>query len=436
MPLRRRPDATGRLKAVLALPEGQESCPALLAAVGDPSLDVARAALQRLVRVGCAREAEALRERLFTVDIGLVPDCARTLRALGDRESAAVASARLSDPLPATRKTAALALRELAEPSARGALCVALADTNASVRASVVDALARLPADDATLTAVAELLHDADPVVRAAAVDALARLATTPDSCLAGIVADPSSVVRRHLARAAGRLGSPLVAALAGDPDADVRADLADALAACRCSPGCSETPARRCGATPAPRSSPQETPTPVPRWCRRWPTRTWSSVNERCAGCANCSAMRSSLPWRQRCLQLTRDSGECSSTHCRGAIQRRDRCRPCHFATIPSPPCVSPSLTPSRLPRMRRRSPGLWSGLRPTPTPTFATRRRLPSRSVPAILIVGGLAKRATISELSRDRDGDIRDGLRVRALGIRGVPIDTLQDAGRLTD
>jgi len=195
VPLRRKPDATGRLRAVLALHEERESCAALLAAVDDPSLDVARAALERLARVGCAREAEALRERLFAVDIGLAPDCARALRALGDRESTAVASVRLADPLPSIRKTAALVLRELADPSAREAPCAALADPNASVRVSVIDALARLPTDDATLTAIGELLHDADSTVRASAVDAVARLVTAPGSTLSNIVDDPSPKV-------------------------------------------------------------------------------------------------------------------------------------------------------------------------------------------------------------------------------------------------
>jgi HEAT repeat protein len=203
----------------------------LLAAVNDPSLDVARAALERLARLGDPRLAEALRQRLFSVDIGLAPDCARVLRALGDRESTAVASGRLADPLPSIRKTAAIILGELADSAARRVLQAALADPNASVRASVIGALGRLPAEDATLAAVARTLDDADMTVRASAVDAIARLAAAPGRFLSAASADPSAAVRRHLARVASRLDQPLVTALAGDGDADVRAELASALA-------------------------------------------------------------------------------------------------------------------------------------------------------------------------------------------------------------
>ncbi|MEX0674750.1 MAG: HEAT repeat domain-containing protein, partial [Gaiellaceae bacterium] len=206
-----------RLRDVRALPADRSACPALLAAAGDPSPDVARAALERLARLGGAEEAARLRAGLIDADLGLVPDVARTLRALGDERAAAVALAALREPRLSKRLAAATALRELVDPRARDALLGALRDPIAGVRRLAAGGLARLGEDELTERALARLLDDTDAWVRAAAVEALAAVAADPDLRLEPALADPEPSVRRVLARLAGRLGRGLVTPLHAD---------------------------------------------------------------------------------------------------------------------------------------------------------------------------------------------------------------------------
>jgi HEAT repeat protein len=213
------------------LPEDVASCADLLGAAADPSLHVARAALRRLTRLGGEREAAVLRERLLSVDLGLVPAYARALRALGDGGAAAVARRGLEDASPRVRIASALALRELADPRSAPALRAPGSDPVAGVRRSSVRALGRVEADAETETVCATTLRDRDGDVGAATVRALAEISAELDAGLGPALDDPVREVRREVAPLAARLDPRLIRRLAQDEDADVRSETLWALA-------------------------------------------------------------------------------------------------------------------------------------------------------------------------------------------------------------
>ena len=223
---RRALDPSARLQAVNDLPQEPVSCVALLEAASDPSLDVARAALARLSKLGGEREAAALRARLLSVDLGVVPAYATTLRVLADLEAAGVARRGLTDPSPTVRIAAALALRELRDPASRRGLLLAVGDPISGVRRFALDAVAQLGPDLETEDVCGAALHDPDAEVRAAAVRALAHVASDAEGRLADVRDDPAPRVRHELARLSPRLGDALVRSIVlGDSDPDVRAE-------------------------------------------------------------------------------------------------------------------------------------------------------------------------------------------------------------------
>lgn len=226
-------DPTARLRAVLALPEEPASTPALLAAVEDVSLDVARAALRRLVPLAGPAEIAALRELLLDLDIGLVGDTAAALRELGDAGASGVAAAALEAPSSSRRQKAALALRELRDPASQGVLVTALGDGAAPVRRLAVEALGRLPAEPESLAACRRALADQDASVRAAAVRVLAATDPAGQEPLRRLAADPVDSVRAALASVACTLDQETAERLLADADADVRVAALAALARC-----------------------------------------------------------------------------------------------------------------------------------------------------------------------------------------------------------
>jgi HEAT repeat protein len=225
-------DPTTRLRAVRSLPGVAASCGALLEAVDDPSRDVAKAALDRLARLGGAAEAAELRRRLLRLDLGLVAACAATLRALQDGEAAGVAASGLRDRSPTVRIAAAIALRELASPATAADLRRALGDPIAGVRRAAVEALGALGPSVVNADACARLVDDPSADVRSAAVTTLLSITNDPERSVQGRIDDPAPRVRVALARGANRLRSSLVVGLECDDDADVREQTAWTLAA------------------------------------------------------------------------------------------------------------------------------------------------------------------------------------------------------------
>jgi len=109
-----RVDATERLRAVQATRAPGE----LVASLDDPSPEVVRAAIARLVDLEGQRAAGALRDRLFEVDLSLVADVAGALRRVGDSEAVEVAVEALGDGRYSRRLAAVRALGALDDPRA------------------------------------------------------------------------------------------------------------------------------------------------------------------------------------------------------------------------------------------------------------------------------------------------------------------------------
>jgi len=217
----RRVDATKRLRAVQASGSPQE----LIESLDDPSPEVARAAIARLVELESQHAAAPLRSRLLDVDLCLVADIATALRRIGDREAVELAMAALGDERYSRRLAAVRALGALGDERAAKSLETMLRDDVAGVRAAALDAMAQLrgpgPVDAAA--DCARLLSDAVPHVRIAAVRALARLVTHPGDVLAPAAEDEDRLVRLEVAQHAARLPEHAAHALLTDPDLRVR---------------------------------------------------------------------------------------------------------------------------------------------------------------------------------------------------------------------
>lgn len=136
----RRIDATQRLRAVQASPSPAD----LIESLDDPSPEVIRAAIARLVELEGPRAAETLRVRLLDVDLSLVADVAGALRRIGDKAVVPLAIAALGDDGYSRRLAAVRALGALSDARAADPLRPVLGDDVAGVRAAALEALAKL----------------------------------------------------------------------------------------------------------------------------------------------------------------------------------------------------------------------------------------------------------------------------------------------------
>lgn len=212
-------DPTERLRLVLASQSSSE----LIESLADPSLEVARAAVGRLVEIEGPRAAPALRNRLLESDLSLVADIARALRAIGERSAVDIAIVGLTGEAYRRRLAAARALGALGERRATDALRGALRDPVAGVRSAALASLGELgPALDCA-NDCARLLSDSSPHVRITAVSAVARTATRPGALLAPAAADEDRLVRLAVARHVATLPAHAASALLADPDLRVR---------------------------------------------------------------------------------------------------------------------------------------------------------------------------------------------------------------------
>jgi len=226
----RRADATERLRAVQTTRAPGE----LVASLEDPSPEVVRAAITRLVDLEGPRAAGALRERLLDVDLSLVADVAGALRRIGDGGAVEVAVDALADGRYSRRLAAVRALGALGDPRAAPRVRTMLDDDVAGVRSATLDALARLgPRAGADAGSdCARLLADPVAHVRIAAVRAVARLVTHPGEMLAPAAEDEDRFVRLEVAGHVAGLPERAAKTLLADSEVRVREAAARAAGA------------------------------------------------------------------------------------------------------------------------------------------------------------------------------------------------------------
>jgi HEAT repeat protein len=223
-------DATQRLRAAQA----SRSPAQLIASLDDPSPEVVRAAIARLVDLEGPRAADALRARVLDVDLSLVTDIAGALRRIRDSEVVEVAIEALGDERYSRRFAATRALGALGDARAADPLRAMLGDDVAGVRAAALEALARLgeSAGPKPGADCAGLLSDPVPHVRIAAIRAVARLVNHPGEFLAAVAEDPDGLVRLEVARHVAGLPERAATSLLADPDLRVREAAARAAGA------------------------------------------------------------------------------------------------------------------------------------------------------------------------------------------------------------
>ena len=167
------------------------------------------------------------------------------------REGVAALAALLGDPDPLLRSEAARALGHIGGKAARQALLDAVAAGDALAQAAAADGLGLLPASVESVTALAGLLASSDATVRQSAAEALARLDPPPPdrdgssaapaiqaALLKLLESGDAPMARRAAALALGRWGDASVnsalAACQDDAAEDRRVRAAAALALSR----------------------------------------------------------------------------------------------------------------------------------------------------------------------------------------------------------
>ncbi|MBF6498107.1 fumarate reductase/succinate dehydrogenase flavoprotein subunit [Nocardia cyriacigeorgica] len=161
------------------------------------------------------------------------PPSPRLVTLLGlDSPSVAQLSEYLSDADPVVRVAALSVLTEHTPDGFAGALIAALDDSAASVRAAAAAGLRELVEVLPSAEGLAQRLRSPDPVVRATVVDLLRALRAGTAAQFGAALADSDHRVRIEAVRALVSLDDgSAVAALAGDPNREVRIAVAQGLA-------------------------------------------------------------------------------------------------------------------------------------------------------------------------------------------------------------
>ncbi|MEP6687966.1 MAG: HEAT repeat domain-containing protein, partial [Gemmatimonadales bacterium] len=201
----------------------------LVARLDAPDPLVRRAAVWSLAARGSSGARTALVARLHDSDPATRGVAAWGLGKLGDRAALAALVAALHDADAQVREMAVLALGDLHDQRAVPALVPLAADPEHGVRSVMTVALREIQGD-AAAAALARLMRaDPDPHTRVMAVTALAQFQSPGRrAALESALSDTAADVRSGAAWALEKIGAgpsvtPLLAALAREPDIDVR---------------------------------------------------------------------------------------------------------------------------------------------------------------------------------------------------------------------
>jgi HEAT repeat protein len=190
----------------------RRALPALVLALGDSNLEVAKAALGALGSIGDATVFDAVAALLNAPDPGVQSAAVQALGALGDKRAVDPLLKALGGDDEGVRAAAALALGAVGERSSLPPMLAVLkGDGAARVRAKAARGLGRPEWADAVLVPLkGAACGDRDPAVRAAALTALGTIASAPaaEAIRCGLRdADPE--VRAAAGRALESLGRP-----------------------------------------------------------------------------------------------------------------------------------------------------------------------------------------------------------------------------------
>ena len=218
------PEAPGDLNRRWRAATTARDAMALAAALRDPSIHIARAAIRRITELDPPWGSAVLRGALFSADISVVEDLAKALNDVNDPLAFELASSGLHEEPYTHRVAGAVTLGVLGGQQGVPALQEALHDPIAAVRLAAARALNKLPDHEDAAQRGMALLSDPSGQVRAAAVTLIVRDHPAPAGVLHQLIADDDQLVRLELARHAGALLDDDVLQLLADPDDGVRA--------------------------------------------------------------------------------------------------------------------------------------------------------------------------------------------------------------------
>ncbi|MGH7557507.1 MAG: HEAT repeat domain-containing protein [Gemmatimonadota bacterium] len=194
--------------------------------------------------LGARRSEEAVKpliESLADDDPRVRGVAARALGRIGDERAFAHVAAVLRDPDPKVRELAVLGLAEIEDERRLEILIPMLDDPDMGVRSVTVSALSQLEGWRALEALAGVALDDADSHTRSMAIDGIGKRADEARAVVPGLVrllSDEDPSIRAQGARLLGeeigdaRAVPALVAMLEREPDADVRTEVVQALAA------------------------------------------------------------------------------------------------------------------------------------------------------------------------------------------------------------
>ncbi len=225
-PTAARIDALDALAAI----SPRDAIPPLQEAVGSDDIGMSRAALRRLGAVDDASVGPWLASRFAAAAPDLKADILCTLRLRGDKAGAALVEAGLADTNEVVTTAASVSVTLLPAGRQAPVLLAALATAAATpTRANpMIDALGRLPGDDATATVAAALPGASSPDAKKAILQVLAaRRGETARVAILKAMDDADATVRTAAAQALAAAGTPkdlaklvAVAVRTADPEA------------------------------------------------------------------------------------------------------------------------------------------------------------------------------------------------------------------------
>jgi HEAT repeat protein len=198
-------DSSRRL-AVLPLAGRSASSEAVARCLSDPEPAVRALACEVLARIGDTKRVDALFERLFDADAGVIQAATAAIQSLGGERTESNALSLAESGSPAARRAALRLLSYFGYPSAFDVFVRSMADTDPRVRDVAIQGLGLVDHEQAARQLI-ELAGNSSEKTRASAMKALSHRTAEPgtvDALLDGL-RDPDAWVRYYACQSLGR---------------------------------------------------------------------------------------------------------------------------------------------------------------------------------------------------------------------------------------